>query len=146
MPAKIFSLLHVGSYILGGSPSAQLEGKGFWIGLYESERFMHIVPSGVWTIEQAAAYRRTLRAATSRMLRAGAYKGAVLDGSAYPTQDANVMRQHTAAMRLARWIFNAKASVFSPHPIIGRQLDAAASEGNQRAFRGPADVMDWLLS
>lgn len=146
MPAKLISLLNVANYVSGSSPSAQVEGQGFWIGLYEPERFIHIVPSGVWTLEQAAAYRRTLRAATARMVRAGGYKGAVLDGSAYPIQRTEVMRQHSAAMRLARWVFKAKASVYSPHPIVGRQLEAAASEGNQHAFRCPADVMDWLLS
>lgn len=146
MPARITSLLNVGSYIPGSSPSNTVEGAGFWIGLYEPERFMHIIPHGVWTIEQAAAYRRTLRAATGRMVRAGAYRGAVLDASAYPEQHTDVMRQHSAAMRLARWVFKAKASVYLPHPIIGRRLEAATLEGHQLAFRNPADVMDWLLA
>lgn len=146
MPFEPKSLLNVQTYICGAVPTVSVERDGFRIALYEPERFMHIVPYGVWNRDQAAAYRRTLRAATKRMVQAGGYKGAILDASAYPEQHTEVMQQHCAAMRLARWIYQAKASVYLPHPINGRQLEAATAAGHQRAFSHPAEAMDWLLA
>lgn len=140
------SLLQIQTYMPKVSPSAEMVGEGFWIGLYEPERFMHIIPQGVWSIDQTVAYRRVLRAATGRMVRSGGYKGAVFDASVYPEQDIEVMRHHSAAMRMARWIFNVKASVYLPHDVTGSQLEAVTIQGHQRIFSNSADTMDWLLA
>ncbi len=99
-----------------------------------------------WTEPLLAQYLSDLRSQTGMMIRAGQYRGALVDASDFGIQPQAIAAVHAGAMQRARTMYGVKAAMFVTGSRPKLQIKRMAHEAGQRAFDDRGDALDWLLA